>query len=73
MRIDDEDRYCSKELLTQLLEAKDFFDTVDRRVLDAVKFIFIFLSFLIHFRLELVQIHTKLLKLGFFKIGIFCN
>ncbi|CAK5059163.1 unnamed protein product [Meloidogyne enterolobii] len=37
MRIDDEDRYCSQELLTQLLESKDFFDTVDHRVLDAVK------------------------------------
>jgi len=39
MRIDDEDRYCSQELLTQLVESKDFFDTVDRRVLDAVKFL----------------------------------
>uniref|UniRef100_A0A914ME38 Cap-specific mRNA (nucleoside-2'-O-)-methyltransferase 1 n=1 Tax=Meloidogyne incognita TaxID=6306 RepID=A0A914ME38_MELIC len=37
MRIDDEDRYCSQELLTQLVESKDFFDTVDRRVLDAAR------------------------------------
>jgi cap1 methyltransferase len=28
MNLDDEDRYCSRQLVTQLLEAKDIFDTI---------------------------------------------